>query len=89
MTRGKRIKKYIFLIIYRYFAQYLPRSGKSKTSKKLRYYCCKHIFASIGSNVNIEHKAYFGKGFNLTIGDNSGIGINCSMPSDIIIGKMF
>lgn len=29
----------------------------------------------------------FGIGVNVSIGDNSGIGINCLVPSDIYIGK--
>lgn len=80
------LKKYFFLIIYRYFAQYLPSSGKSKISKKIRYLCCRNIFKSIGKNVNIERRAFFGKGFELEIGDYSGIGINCVVPGDIKIG---
>ncbi|MFE2861286.1 acyltransferase [Sphingobacterium multivorum] len=81
------IKKYAFLIIYRFFAQYLPVSGRSKLSKKIRYYCCKNIFKKIGKNVNIERRAFFSKGFDIEIGDNSGLGINCVVPGDIIIGK--
>lgn len=81
------IKKYIFLFLYRGFAQYLPSSGRSKLSKQIRYYICSNIFKYIGKNVNIERKAYFGKGFELEIGDNSGIGINCSVPFNIKIGS--
>lgn len=81
------IKKYFFLILYRSFAQYLPSSARSKFSKKIRYNCCKHIFKRIGKNVNIERRAFFCKGFKIEIGDNSGIGINCYVPEDIIIGK--
>ena len=80
-------KKYLFLFIYRIFAQHLPPSGKSKLAKKIRYFCCKRIFKYIGKNVNIERRAYFAKGFELSIDDNSGIGINCSVPGDITIGK--
>jgi maltose O-acetyltransferase len=56
-------------------------------SKRLRYLCCKQIFKFCGVNVNIERNASFGKGFDLEIGDNSGIGIKCTVPSDIKIGK--
>lgn len=80
-------KKYFYLFLYRAFAQHLPPSGRSKLAKKIRYFCCKNIFKYIGTNVNIEQHAYFGKGFELSIGDNSGIGINCSVPTDITIGK--
>lgn len=79
-------KKYFFLVLYRCFAQYLPPSGKSPLSKKIRYFCCRRIFLKCGVNVNIEHRAFFGKGFDIIIGDNSGIGIKCVVPSDIVIG---
>lgn len=73
------------------FARYLPGSdtilGRLTFSKKIRYALCRHIFKSIGSNVNIEHKACFGSGHELEIGDNSGLGINCQVPSNIKIGR--
>ena len=40
-----------------------------------------------GKNVNIEKGADFGSGFQLQIGNNSGLGINCRVPSNIIIGS--
>lgn len=84
------IKKYFFLILYRLFFRYLPKSGTlifGPIAKKLRYICCKQIFAKCGTNVNIERLAFFGKGFELEIGDNSGLGVNCSVPSNIKIGN--
>lgn len=83
----KKTEKYFFLIIYRYFAQYLPRSAKSPLSKKIRYFCCKRIFKYCGRDVNIERRAFFSKGFGVEIGDFSGIGIECVVPSDIVIGS--
>lgn len=80
------IRKYFFLFLYRTVAQYLPSSARSKLSKRIRYLICSKIFKQIGDNVNIERKAYFAKGFDVCIGNNSGIGINCSVPGDIIIG---
>jgi maltose O-acetyltransferase len=41
----------------------------------------------MGQNVNIEHGASFGSGRDLTIGDNSGIGIDCQVPANIQIGS--
>lgn len=55
-------------------------------STKLRYWCCKCIFKHCGKNVGIERLASFGSGKNLIIGDRSNLGINCKVPSDIIIG---
>lgn len=46
----------------------------------------KHIFAKCGHNVNVERRANFGYGDKIEIGDNSGIGINASIPRDTIIG---
>lgn len=54
--------------------------------KWVRYQLCKRIFKFCGLNVNIERGARFGSGRNIVIGNNSGIGINCSIPSDTIIG---
>lgn len=83
------IFRYLFLFIYYVFARHLPSSRNKligSLCKKIRYFCCNMIFASCGENVNIERKAFFGSGFNISIGDYSGLGENCKVPSDIIIG---
>ena len=79
-----KIKKYICLVLYYYFARFLP-SGKF--GKYVRYHICKGIFKKCGKNVNVERLATFGNGFNIEIGDNSGIGINSCIPNDTIIGN--
>ena len=71
------------LALYYGLAQYLP-SGKA--GRKIRYAVCRHIFARCGKNVNIERRAYFGSGRNIQIGDNSGLGIRCHVPSNTQIG---
>lgn len=84
------IKRIFFLILYYAICRYLPESSSlffGGVSKKMRYFCCSHIFEYIGRNVNIERKAFFGKGKELSIGDNSGLGINCNVPSNLKIGK--
>ncbi|MFZ4797007.1 MAG: acyltransferase [Bacteroidia bacterium] len=83
-------RKIFFLILYKFFARHLPYSGAKiigKLSKKFRAYCCKQIFKKCGVNVNIEKGANFAKGFDIEIGDNSGIGIYCTVPDDIVIGN--
>lgn len=84
-----KLSQFFCLIIYYGFAQYLPSSyGMGGfIGKWLRYQCCRRIFKSCGKNVNIERKAQFGSGRNLVIGDNSGLGINCNVPSNIVIGN--
>ncbi|MEO6851923.1 MAG: acyltransferase, partial [Mucilaginibacter sp.] len=56
-------------------------------SRKLRYHCCRNIFKFCGRNVNIERRAVFGSGLDIIIDDNSGLGIHCVVPGDLIIGK--
>jgi len=83
------IKQLFYLSIYYGLLRYLPASfyPLGNICKRLRYLCCRNIFLKCGSNVNIERKAFFGSGVELQIGDNSGLGINCFIPSNTIIGK--
>ncbi len=81
--------KLVSYILYRFFAFYLPSSSTPYIGflfKKIRYFLCKNLFLHCGKNVNIEHGAKFGRGSKISIGDNSGIGVNCIVPSDIKIG---
>ena len=84
----KKIIKYTCWVLYHYFASYLPASALpfGKISKNIRYYFVKRIFKKCGKNVNVERKAYFQNGFNIEIGDNSGIGVNANISNDTIIG---
>ena len=82
--------KYLSYIFYRFFGYYLPKSSTVFVGfffKKIRFYLVKKMFKHVGRNVNIERKAKFGMGRNIVIGNNSGIGINADIPSDIIIGN--
>ena len=76
--------------MYVFLFKYFPRNSfpyVGKISKMLRYFCCKRIFKHCGRNVNIERGASFGNGFDLEIGDNSGLGRYCHVPPNIKIGK--
>lgn len=84
------LSKIFYLSLYYFFAQYLPPSHKNvfgRIGKRIRGTCAKHLFKFCGKNVNIEHRASFGKGTDIEIGDNSSIGIHCHVPNDIIIGE--
>ncbi len=61
--------------------------GGGAVCKAIRLFLCKRIFKYCGKNVNIERKAYFGSGLEIEIGDESGLGINSTVPSNTIIGK--
>lgn len=81
--------KYFFLFIYYLILRNLPHSTVpylGPISEYLRYNCCKRIFKKCGKKVNIGSKARFGKGFDIEIGDYSGIGINARVPGNIKIG---
>lgn len=60
------VNRCFWLAIYYGMARHLLGStslfGKLLHSKSIRYYCCKHIFKTIGENVNIEKGAWFGRG---------------------------
>lgn len=85
-----KLRKYFFLIIYSALFKHFPPSSFpffGKLSRFLRYICCKNIFKYCGKNVNIERGASFGNGLDVEIGDNSGLGRYCHVPSNIKIGK--
>ena len=77
-------KQKINYVLYKIFAAWLPVSQRSALAKKIRYFFSKHICKS-GKNVNIERNAYFTP--LLTIGDNSGVGVNCEIYGPVTIGK--
>jgi maltose O-acetyltransferase len=81
--------KVFWLFIYYGFAQFLPGGfiGRELGCRAFRRMICSRIFKFSGNNINIEKGAYFGTGENIEIGDNSGIGINCSVQGAIRIGK--
>ena len=87
--RGRefRISQFICLALYYGVFRYLPASYKCGVGKHLRYFACKRIFKKCGKNVNIERMANFGSGLDIEIGDNSGLGINCHVPCNTIIGE--
>ncbi len=82
--------KLICLIGYYGVAYWLPCSDTpilGGVSRRMRCFFCRHIFRFCGKNVNIERKANFGSGLDIELGDESGLGINCSVPSNTKIGR--
>ncbi|MFC1870798.1 acyltransferase [Chloroflexota bacterium] len=86
----KKITKLIATALYFGLARYLPVSYSPLSlglTKPIRALLCRFMFKKCGKNVNIERGAWFG--YNLEIGDNSGIGINARLNTSggIIIGN--
>lgn len=81
--------KPLALSLYYGIAKKLPESQAaiSLGAKGFRSFLCKHIFDEVGTNVNIEKNVFFGAGRNISIGDNSGIGINARIQGPLTIGK--
>jgi len=86
MTKNKAIK-YVCIIVYYGFAQYLPKSTfpLGKIFKSFRGFLAKNIFIKAGKNINIENKAYFGTG-KIEIGNNSDVGSMCRIYGRVKIG---
>lgn len=79
------LKQLLFLSIYYGFARHLP--SRRFGGKELRRWCCKHIFKHCGKEVNVEHGAQFGTGVGISLGDKSGLGVNCWVPSNLTVGN--
>jgi len=84
MIKIIRIK--IIRFLYYFVAIKLPYSDSkwSFGSKKIRGNLAKNIVKQMGENVNIEKGAYFSP--DISIGNNSGIGIRCELYGPISIG---
>jgi len=70
-----KIKKYTFRNLYHTIGIHLPSSIHSPLSRKIREWMVRNFIAACGKNINIEHGAKVDS--DLTIGNNSGIGIDC------------
>ncbi|OQB25777.1 MAG: putative acetyltransferase [Firmicutes bacterium ADurb.Bin182] len=74
-----------WMIGYMVFAKWLPVSYHMRLAQKMRGFFGRRIMASMGKNVNIERGAAFDS--KVSIGDRSGLGVNCSVIGPVTIGK--
>lgn len=83
----RSIKEKIFTVLYIIFGKNLPKSQHLKIARKIRLFFAKKILKECGKNVNIEKGAIFNS--TCSIGDFSGIGVNCELNGfgGITIGK--
>ncbi len=76
-----------FQLFYYGIAQHLPKSTMpvlGQLSKDLRRWCCKHMFAECGPNLNVEKGAYFGNGKDIKAGKYVGLGKNFTMHNRVL-----
>lgn len=82
--------KILRILFYKLFIAGLPATDGSFPGatfiRRLRYLVTKNLFDFCGKNVNIEKNADFGTGRDISIGDNSGIGIKCKVRGPLSIG---
>ena len=74
-------------LLYNVIAKRMPLSDSRMSfgSKKLRGFCGKLILNHCGTNVTIEKGAQFSS--DISLGDNSGIGVNALISSCVTIGN--
>lgn len=85
-----KVSKLFFLIVYYGFAQHLPDSYTPVVGgifNRLRVFCVKRIIKCCGAITTINRHAYFGTGRDMVMGDFSGLGADCMVPNNIVIGK--
>lgn len=77
-------RKKIGLVLYYIFAKNLPQSRHMKFAKVLRGIFGGCILKKAGKNINIEKGAIFNH--LVSLGNNSGIGVNCEILGPVEIG---
>ena len=90
-TRYFFLKRGFWYIFYYGFAQHLPASYRFQPLGRFAKWCralaCKRLFRSCGERVNVEKGADFYTGWEIELGDNSSLGIDCMLPYDLKVGK--
>lgn len=84
---GFSMKKMFYRILYYVFARHLPKSTVpvfGKMALKVRRFCCKRMFASCGSKLNVEEGAYFGNGKDVRVGTLVGLGKNFTLHNCVL-----
>ena len=84
-------RRTFWYIIYYGFARHLPASYRfqplGKLAKMCRATACKRLFRYCGDRVNVESGANFYTGWEVELGDDSSLGIDCMIPYDLKVGK--
>lgn len=87
MSILKRIYRRFCVFLYFNIAKQLPNSDGNFgiIARKLRSFSAKGFLEYVGNNVNIEKGAQITS--LMSVGDNSGVGINAKMHGKVTIGK--
>ena len=84
------MKRFFCLIIYKLFFSWLPSTDNSlgicRIIRVLRSGIAGGCFDKYGKHINVEKNADFGTGKDISIGNNSGLGISCCVRGPLEIG---
>ncbi len=82
-----KLSKVIAKVIYQFIGKHLPPSYNKINfgGKKIRAWCARRMMLKCGENVNIESGAVFAD--EVSLGDNSGIGVNAYIAKAVTIGE--
>jgi acetyltransferase-like isoleucine patch superfamily enzyme/glycosyltransferase involved in cell wall biosynthesis len=85
----RSVRRVTCLCAYYGMARHLPASSTRYAGwcRAVRRACCMGLFRLAGKNINVERGAVFGTGSKISIGDNSGIGVNCRLSGEVRIGR--
>ena len=76
--------KAIWRAMYVATAKWLPQSSYSQIARKIRGFFARRICSSTGRRINIERGATFGP--LLSLGHESGVGVNCEIHGEVHLG---
>lgn len=86
--RGRRLRRMAGSALYLGFARHLPWSPRpgGLPSRRLRAKLARIMLDECGTDVNVEHGAWFGSGKGIRLGDRSDIGMDALMIGPAHIG---
>jgi maltose O-acetyltransferase len=88
-TQSRRRGRILASMLYLAFARHLPWSPRpgGRTAKYVRARLAARMLDYCGTDVNVEHGAWFGSGRGVRLGDRSDIGMDALVIGPIVIGR--
>lgn len=83
-----RFRQAVCLALYLTVTRWLPSSTMPLgwLWQAARAATARPLLDHAGRHINIEHGAYFGRGKGVSLGDRSGVGVNCRLHGPVTIG---
>ncbi len=85
------MKRFFCFVLYKLLLVWLPSTDNSlwfcSLIRRVRSIVAGGCFDKHGRNINVEKGANFGLGTGISIGDNSGLGVDCFVRGPLEIGN--